>query len=94
MRPRLAAAADEVINAYERLRAAALGAEPIAGSGLATMRREGIAAWLKAAPTTPVLPTSMPAAPRPPATAGIARNELTLLLASLVVTLSAEATSA
>lgn len=93
MRPGLAATADEVINAYERLRAAALGAEPIGGSGLATMRHEGMAAWLKAAPTPAALPTSMPAVPRPPATAGIARNELTLLLASLVVTLSAEATS-
>jgi hypothetical protein len=71
-----------------------LGAEPIPSAGLATMRREGMAAWLKAAPTTPVPPPSMPAVHRPPAPADAARNELTLLLASLVVTLSAEATSA
>jgi hypothetical protein len=58
------------------------------------MRREGMAAWLKAAHTTPVRPTSTPAVHRPPTPAGAARNELTLLLASLVVTLSAEATSA
>jgi hypothetical protein len=57
------------------------------------MRREGIAAWLKAAPTTPVLPPSMSAVHRPPVAADAARNELTLLLASLVVTLTAEATS-
>jgi hypothetical protein len=56
------------------------------------MRREGMAAWLKAAPA-PVLPP-MPAVHRPPAAADAARNELTLLLASLVVTLSTEATSA
>jgi hypothetical protein len=58
------------------------------------MRREGMAAWLKAAPTTPVHPPSIPAVPLPSAPADTARNELTLLLASLVVTLSAEATSA
>ena len=52
--PSLAAAGDEVINAYERLRAAVLGAEPIPSAGLATMRREGMAAWLKTAHRTPV----------------------------------------
>ena len=70
-----------------------LGAEPIPDVGLGTMRREGMAAWLKAAHTTPTLPPAMPAVHRPPPPAA-ARNELTLLLASLVVTLSAEATSA
>ena len=88
-----AATGDEVIKAYERLRAAVLGAEPIPDAGLATMRREGMAAWLKAAHTTPALPPSMSAVHRPPTPAGPARNELTLLLASLVVTLGAETTS-
>jgi hypothetical protein len=58
------------------------------------MRREGMAAWLKATQGMPVLPTFMPAAHRPLLPADTARSELTLLLASLVVTLSAEATSA
>jgi hypothetical protein len=49
---------------------------------------------LKTAHTTPALPPSMPAVHRPPTPADAARDELTLLLASLVVTLSAEATSA
>ena len=86
--------ADEIITAYERLRAAVLGAEPIPSSGLATMRREGMAAWAKAAHGPLVLPPSMPAVRRPPVSAGTVRNELTLLLASLVVTLSTEATGA
>jgi hypothetical protein len=71
-----------------------LGAEPIRDAGLATMRREGMAAWVKAAHETPVLPPSMAAVHRPPAPADAARNELTVLLASLVVALSTEATCA
>jgi hypothetical protein len=57
------------------------------------MRREGMAAWLKSAHRTPDLPPSMPAVHRPPAPAA-ARNELALLLASLVVKLSAESSDA
>jgi hypothetical protein len=53
-----------------------------------------MAAWLKVTPTTTVLPPSIPVVPLPSAPADAARNELTLLLASLVVTLSAEATNA
>jgi hypothetical protein len=71
-----------------------LGAEPIPSFGLATMRREGMAAWVKAAHGTPVIPPSIPAVHLPTAPADTTMNELTLLLASLVVTLSAEATSA
>jgi hypothetical protein len=71
-----------------------LGAEPILGAGLATMRREGMAAWLKTASTTPVFPPSIPVVHRPPVLAAAAGSELTLLLASLVVTLSEEATRA
>jgi hypothetical protein len=71
-----------------------LGAEPIPSLGLATMRREGMAAWVKAAHGMAVLPPSMPAVHLPPVPADTTMNELTLLLASLVVTLNAEATSA
>ncbi len=71
-----------------------LGAEPFPSSGLATIRREGMAAWVKAAREMPVLPPSMTAVHGPLAPAIAARNEFTLLLASLVVTLSTEVTSA
>lgn len=57
------------------------------------MRREGMASWVRAAHETLVLTPSVPAVHRPPAPGDAARNELTLLLASLVVTLSTEATS-
>jgi hypothetical protein len=83
-----------VVDAYERLRAAIVGAQQIPGAGLATLRRQGMAAWIKASYSAPD-PTSPLLAPRRPPTAGaIARNELTLILASLVVTLSAEPTHA
>jgi hypothetical protein len=83
-----------VVDAYERLRAAIVGAQQIPGAGLATLRRQGMAAWIKASYSAPD-PASPLLAPRRPPTAGaIARNELTLILASLVVTLSAEPTHA
>ena len=74
-----------------------LGDQLVPGAGLAILRRQGMAAWIKAScegngrPST----STLPAARRPPVTAdAIMRNELTLILASLVVTLSAEATHA
>ena len=83
-----------VVDAYERLRAAVVGAQQIPGAGLATLRRQGMAAWIKASYSAPD-PTSPLLAPRrPPTASAIARNELTLMLASLVVTLSAEPTHA
>lgn len=35
------------MDAYERLRAAVLNAEPLPGTDLGTVRRRGLAAWLK-----------------------------------------------
>ncbi len=58
------------------------------------MRREGMAAWVKAAHEMPVALPSMSAVLRPAVPADSAKNELTVLLASLVVTLSAEIASA
>ena len=58
------------------------------------MRREGMAAWVKTAHELPVALPSMSAVLRPPDPTDSAKNELTILLASLVVTLSAEIASA
>jgi len=77
-----------IVDAYERLRAAALGAQPVPGAGLATLRRQGMAAWVQAARPAHGLPHGLPALP--PTSGGPAASELTLILASLVVTLAAE----
>ena len=90
----VAANAGRVVDAYERLRAAVVGAQQIPGAGLATLRRQGMAAWIKASDSIPDPTSPLPAARRPPTAGAIARNELTLILASLVVTLSAEPTHA
>ncbi len=72
------------------MRAAVLGAQIISGSGLTTMRREGMAGWIKAihekSKSLPVTPAARP----PAATSAPAKNELTAALASLIVTISAE----
>ena len=85
----LTAGAAAIVDAYERLRAAALGAQPVPGAGLATLRRQGMAAWVQAARPTHGLPPGLPAR-LPPTAGGPAASELTLILASLVVTLAAE----
>ena len=78
-----------IVDAYERLRDAVLGAQPVPGAGLATLRRQGMVAWVQAARPTHDRPPGLPA--RLPQTAGgLAASELTLILASLVVTLAAE----
>jgi hypothetical protein len=81
-------AATSLVDTYEQLRAVALGAQPISGSGLPTLRRQGMTAWIRAASTTPDL-TPWPRR-HPPSAGAIATSELTLILASLVATLSAE----
>ncbi len=77
-----------LLDAYEHLRAAALGAQPICGTGLPTLRRQGMAAWIRTASTT-AKPTPQSYRHLPPA-APIATSELTLVLASLVATLASE----
>jgi hypothetical protein len=66
-----------------------LSAQLITGSGLLTLRRQGMVAWIKAASTTPNFTPPCPVH-RPPSAGAIATSELTLILASLVVTLTAE----
>lgn len=77
-----------LVDAYEQLRAVALGAQSICGPGLSTLRRQGMVAWIRAASITPD--------PRPrsyrhlPPAAPIATSELTSILANLVATLASE----
>jgi hypothetical protein len=80
-----------IVDAYERLRAAVLGTQLVPGAGLATLRRQGMVAWIKAARPTHDLPPVLPAR-LPPTAGGLAASELALILASLVVTLAAEPT--
>src|SRR6202167_1257625 len=77
-----------VVDAYERLRAAVVGAQQIPGAGLATLRGQGVSAWIKASSSAPGPAPPLLAPRRPPTAGAIARTELTLILASLVVTLS------
>ena len=90
----VAASTGRVVDAYERLRAAMLGDQLVPGAELAILRRQGMAAWIKASCEAPDSMPTLPAARRPPTAGAILRNELTLILASLIVTLSAEPTHA
>ena len=75
--------APSLVDAYEQLRAVALGVQPICGAGLPTLRRQGVVAWIRSTSTTPE-PTSR-SYRRLPSAAPIATSELTLILASLLV---------
>ncbi|WP_208867811.1 hypothetical protein [Mesorhizobium delmotii] len=88
-RSALTVRATSLVGTYEQLRAAVLSARLITGSGLVTLRRQGMVAWIKAATTTPNFTPPCPVH-RPPSAGAIATSELTLILASLVVTLTAE----
>jgi hypothetical protein len=86
-------AATNTVEAYERLRAAVLGAEPVSGRDLSTVRHRGLASWLKnldpqphAAPDHARWALMQGTIPHP----APAANELTRLIAGLVVALAAE----
>jgi hypothetical protein len=93
-----AAAPDDAVDAYEKLRAAVLGAEPTSCPGLGILHREGLAAWLRALghqpraddgcdhhPTLALWPTC----DQPPET-----SELTRLIASIIVSIGTESAHA
>jgi O-antigen/teichoic acid export membrane protein len=67
-----------------------LAARRIPDAGLALLRRQGMAAWIWGSTASSNLTLLIPAAPRPPIESATTRNQLTLILASLVVTLNAE----
>ncbi len=67
-----------------------LGEKPLTAAGLVTLHRQGMAAWIKAAPALSDLSPFAPAYRPSPLADGPARSELTLILANLVVTLATE----
>ncbi len=79
------------------MRAAALGGEPVAGPDLGTVRRHGLAGWLARLTLQPVVepacarPEPMPAAIADPVPVA---DELTRLIADIVVALAMETTHA
>ena len=81
------------LDTYERLRAAVLCAQPGCTPHLATLRREGLAAWMKGLTLAPDANTPIPGAarrapvPRDPAPTP---SELTRLIAGIVLTLTGE----
>lgn len=90
-RPALTAGSTSTVDAYERLRAAVLSAEPVPGPGLAALRRQGMAAWITApGATSDVTPSRSVPEPRPLPQSPPAASELTRLIASIVVALAAE----
>lgn len=87
-------AATSAVEAYERLRAAVLVAEPISGPDLGTVRHHGLASWLKRLSHAPLTAPdharrelSLPSIASDPSPAS---NELTRLIAGIVVALAAE----
>ena len=86
------AAASKVADAYESLRAAALCAEPAACPGLGILRRQGMAAWMRALERPPhsdgdrhPLITRLPTSDAPQQS-----TELTRLIASIIVSVGTE----
>ena len=89
----IAAAATSAIDAYERLRAAVLSAEPVPGADLGTVRRRGLASWLR---VLILQPPAEPARARLELTPNAiadpepAASELTRIIAGIVIALVAE----
>jgi hypothetical protein len=83
--------ASEAANTYEALRAAVLNAEPITGFGLHIIRRHGLAAWLKQGGSEPY-PANADHRPISQTTHDLlpATNDLTRLLAGIIVDLATE----
>jgi len=83
----------DTINAYERVRAAVLCAVPERAPNLGTLRREGLAAWVKAVSSMPNVGAPFPSAAR---RTPVSRNpapassELTRLIASIVLAITGE----
>jgi hypothetical protein len=81
------------LDTYERLRAAVLCAEPGCAPNLGTLRREGLAAWMKGLVPAPAGATPVPGtARRTPISRDPAPipSELTRLIASIVLTVAGE----
>jgi hypothetical protein len=73
------------------MRASVLGAPDVSATGLGTLHRRGMAAWIRGISTVQIRSSAIVRpANLPPASGASSANELTILLASLVVTLTAE----
>ena len=93
----IAAAATSTTAAYERLRSGVLSAEPMPCQDLGTVRRRGLAAWLRglvvpppAEPARAKLDPSLNALTDPAPAVG----ELTRIIAGIVIALVAEPANA
>lgn len=86
------AAASKAVDAYESLRAAALCAEPTACPGVGILRRQGLAAWLRALEHPPHSDGDCDAitAPSPASDLAQQSSELTRLIASIIVSVGTE----
>jgi hypothetical protein len=86
------AAASNAADAYESLRAAALCAEPPASPGLGILRRQGLAAWMRALDHPPPSDGDRhPTIVRSPASdVPQESSELTRLIASIIVSVGTE----
>ena len=78
------------LDIYEQLRAAVLDADPQAGPNLGVLRRQGLTAWCRSLTTADLDPPPAdrphhlsPAAAPPP-------SELTRLIASIILAITAE----
>ncbi|MER9593121.1 hypothetical protein NKI94_30955 [Mesorhizobium australicum] len=81
--------ATSLVGTYEQLRAAVLSARLITGSRLVTLHRQGMGRLDQGRNDNTQLYAALPGT-LPPIGSAIATSELTLILASLVVTLTAE----
>jgi len=78
---------------YEKLRTAVLGAEPAACPGLGILRRQGLAAWIRAVGREPHAEAHCRNhRPRPPTMhdSSPTANDLTRLIAGIIVALATE----
>jgi hypothetical protein len=83
----MTASTGELAQAYEALRAQAVGRAPaVTPRGLALLRRAGLAAWMRASPPLrPATPSAHPSAGRPPTPDGGLHVELVRLLTEMAL---------
>jgi hypothetical protein len=84
------AAASKVADAYESLRAAALSGEATASPGVGILRRQGLAAWMRALEHPPHPDGDHPMTAPSPASELPPSSQLTRLIASIIVSVGTE----
>ena len=83
----MTASTGELTQAYEALRAQAVGQAPaVTPRGLALLRRAGLAAWMRTcAPLRPATPSAHPSASPPPTPHGALHPELVRILTEMAL---------